>query len=382
MDGRQKGVTVRGNKIYIEFSYRGKRCREATGLEATPANLKYAARKKAAIEHEISTNTFNYGMHFPNSKRANIGLKGAYKSVSRALDEFISAARKRCSASTLRGYNSIVEFHLKPKFGHLSLADLTTSDVRVWISTLNNTSNKRINNILTPLRGIMGDAFADGLIDRDPTQRIKNLRNEKNEPDPFTPVEREKILDVMDVQTRNLFEFAFWTGMRTSELIALQWSDIDFDRQVVRVRRAFVLKQFKETKTQAGQREIKLFPPALEALIRQKSFSYLTGKQVFHNPRTNKPWETDGQIRKTAWQPALRKAGVIYRNPYQTRHTYASTLLSAGENPMWVAQQMGHKDWGMIRKTYGRWIPEVDTSAGGKVMQYWEQICHKEVVSV
>jgi integrase len=31
-------------------------------------------------------------------------------------------------------------------------------------------------------------------------------------------------------------------------------------------------------------------------------------------------------------------------------------MLSRGENPMWVAQQMGHKDWGMIRKVYGRWI--------------------------
>lgn len=43
--------------------------------------------------------------------------------------------------------------------------------------------------------------------------------------------------------------------------------------------------------------------------------------------------------------------------PYQTRHTFASTLLSRGENPLWVAQQMGHKDWGQIIKIYGQWIP-------------------------
>lgn len=116
---------------------------------------------------------------------------------------------------------------------------------------------------------------------------------------------------------------------------------------------------------------MKLFPPALDALADQKQFSLLANGRVFLNPRTNQPWETDGQIRKTLWEPALKKAGVIYRNPYQTRHTYASTLLSAGENPLWVAQQMGHKDWGMIRKRYGRWIPDVDSSAGGKVMQYF-----------
>jgi integrase len=42
----------------------------------------------------------------------------------------------------------------------------------------------------------------------------------------------------------------------------------------------------------------------------------------------------------------LKKANIDYRNPYQTRHTYASQMLSRGENPMWVAHQLGHKDWG------------------------------------
>jgi integrase len=49
---------------------------------------------------------------------------------------------------------------------------------------------------------------------------------------------------------------------------------------------------------------------------------------------------------------------VKYRCPYQTRHTFASMMLSSGKNPMWVASQMGHADWGMIRKVYGRWISQ------------------------
>ena len=46
-------------------------------------------------------------------------------------------------------------------------------------------------------------------------------------------------------------------------------------------------------------------------------------------PRTNSPWESDAQIRKTLWEPLCKRAGVRYRNPYQVRHTYASTLLTA-----------------------------------------------------
>jgi integrase len=87
----------------------------------------------------------------------------------------------------------------------------------------------------------------------------------------------------------------------------------------------------------------------------------LTSEQnaiVFNDSRTNLPWKDDQAIRKIVWTPALKRADIKYRNPYQTRHTFAPMLLSRGENPMFVAQQMGHKDWGMIIKVYGRWIPQ------------------------
>jgi integrase len=50
--------------------------------------------------------------------------------------------------------------------------------------------------------------------------------------------------------------------------------------------------------------------------------------------------------------------------PPRTRHTYASMMLSAGELPMWAAQQMGHSDSTMIVRFYGRWIPEAGPDAG------------------
>ena len=56
---------------------------------------------------------------------------------------------------------------------------------------------------------------------------------------------------------------------------------------------------------------------------------------------------------------------VRYRNPYQTRHTYASQLLSGGENQLFVAQQMGHKTTEMIMRHYGRWVEQ-----GGQKQQH------------
>jgi integrase len=114
---------------------------------------------------------------------------------------------------------------------------------------------------------------------------------------------------------------------------------------------------------------VKLLPPALDALTQQKSWTWLKGEEVFQNPRTLERWTGDQPIRKTLWTHALKRAEVRYRNPYQTRHTYASMMLSAGEHPMWVAQQMGHTDWGMIRRIYGKWIPDADPHAGGRAVE-------------
>lgn len=53
------------------------------------------------------------------------------------------------------------------------------------------------------------------------------------------------------------------------------------------------------------------------------------------------------------------------------RHTFASQALSAGENVMWVANQLGHKDWTITAKVYSRWIPSVAPEAGDKIASVW-----------
>lgn len=127
----------------------------------------------------------------------------------------------------------------------------------------------------------------------------------------------------------------------------------------------------EDTKTVAGRRDVKLLGPALAALLAQKEHTFLEGKAIFHRPdwrhihRTR--WVDDHQI-YDEWRATLKRAQVRYRNPYQTRHTYASMMLSAGEREIWVAKQMGHTDTTSIRRNYGRWIPSSDPDAGGKAV--------------
>jgi integrase len=132
-------------------------------------------------------------------------------------------------------------------------------------------------------------------------------------------------------------------------------------------------------KTRRGTRDVKLLPPALEALTAQKVHSFLAGGIVFFNPLHGKAWEGDQAIRNSAWAPAIKRSGVRYRNPYQTRHTYASMMLSAGESPIWVAQQMGHSDVTMIFRNYGRWIEAKDADSGQKAVAMFSAANDKNV---
>ncbi|NRA21385.1 MAG: site-specific integrase [Oceanospirillaceae bacterium] len=193
------------------------------------------------------------------------------------------------------------------------------------------------------------------MIDKNPMDRFRSLSPKIREPKPFNKSEIDGILNQLAGQEKNLIQFAFYSGLRTSELIGLRWEDVDLNRNLIHVRTAVVRRHEKTTKTASGQRTIELLQESKQALESQLVLSSASVR-VFHDPTTDKQWLGDHIIRKRVWIPALLNAGVEYRNPYQTRHTFASMLLTAGKNPMWVAQQMGHKDWGMIRKVYGRWI--------------------------
>jgi integrase len=277
----------------------------------------------------------------------------------------------RLKASTYDGYRKIVDFQLIPNLGQLSLFEVRRRHVRDWLDTITST-NKRLANIQSVLRKALADAVDDELIETNPlagwTYRKKQPPRERDIVDPFTPGEQQSIIDACPPSMANQVQFALWTGLRTSELIALTWNDIDLRRGVVIVDKALTQAakgEIEDTKTKAGRREVKLLGPARAALIAQKKHTYLAGGPVFLHPIKGARWSGDQEIRKY-WIPLLRRAQVRYRRPYQTRHTYASMMLSAGEHPMWVAKQMGHSDWAMIIRVYGKWMPSADEKAGSR----------------
>lgn len=386
MGRKGTGVTIVSDSSYeIAFTYKGERCRERIKAKPCPANTRKLTQFRAAVMHAIEKGEFDYAKTFPDSKRAaaHAETPGDALTVEAYFDRWLTRKKAEVKASTFKGYALIVNRWVIPKFGKMHLSDLKRGPIRDWLATIDEkkekkVSNKRLSNIQSCMRSALGDAADDEIIETNPLAGYTYARAERpaegvdaDEIDPLSPTEQAAVLTKLPAGNRNMIQFALWTGLRTSELIALNWSDIDFVGGHVRVRRALTreAKGIAEfPKTAAGRRDIRLLGPAKDALQAQKSLTFLA--------------ELDGPIFKTAagerfsgshqlwriWQAALKRAGVRYRNPYQTRHTYASMMLSAGEHPMWVAKQMGHADWTMIARVYGRWMPSADAEAGNRAV--------------
>lgn len=371
--GRGKGVRASSAKsISITFQYRGTRCREKIRIPPNSANLKYAERLKATIEHDIATGTFDYAKHFPASKRARSlsSDPGATITVAEALRRWHDSVQSQIEPETWDAYGKDISFHLAPTFGAAALSSLSRASVRAWVNA-SNLSRGRISNVLTPLRSMLRAALDEETIQRNPLAgfEVRKPQAERiDQIDPFTHDEVEAIAGHCPAELANMVRFWCWAGLRSGEMVALDWSDVDWNRSSVRVSRSIRLGRTKLPKTESGVRDIKLLSPALEALTAQRAYTQLAGREIWIDPRSRMRWVGDGAIR-LLWARALRKAGVRYRYPYQLRHTFASWMLSAGENPLWVAKQMGHRDWSMIVRTYGRWIPDVDPLAGERAVR-------------
>jgi integrase len=379
-EGSDEGIQLRKGKtaesIRILFRYQGKLCRETLPLEHTERNIKVARNRRHAILHDISNNEFKYEEHFPNSatvrkineqreaelRKEEEAQKKSIPALGEYLDEYLKLGLRRWKNSSKNEYEQVVG-QLKKIWGeNKPLPDLTVKVIRNWIMGLG-VGKSRINNLTSPLKGALRLAAIDEVIEYNPFDliNISELIPKKDDDDeddgivdPFSVDEIEAILAACRHQERDMFQFAFGTGMRPCEYINAKWSWINPDKSQIKVAGNYVdgIEQ-RKGKTAKSNRNVHLRKMAFEAL--QNQYDHKSDELIFLDARYNERWDGDRAIR-ARWGRILKAAGVRYRNPYQTRHTYASSLLMLGANILYVAHQLGHEDTTMVTRHYSAWI--------------------------
>lgn len=267
--------------------------------------------------------------------------------------------------------------HLIPRFAGRAVTTITASDIKRLRAALAQLpgrkgqplSAKRINNICVVLRLLLREA-AETFGVANPFATVKPLPVPKADIDPFTFEEMNCIFTGVRRDFYNYYVVRFLTGMRTGEVDGLGWEHIDWTNQKIRVRRTLYKKRLIPPKTEGSVRDIDLLPPVLEVLRAQQAVTGQRSAFVFCT-RTGRPLDHT-RVTKRVWYPTLDRLGLARRTPYQTRHTAATLWLASGENPEWIARQLGHASTAMLFQRYSRFVPNLTRQDGSAFLQLLE----------
>ena len=371
-------IRSRRGLLFMDFRYRGVRCREYTKLTDKPANRKRLQTIMERVEAEILLGSFDYSAYFPNSDRVaqfkeHDDRKTQVQSDTPPFKEFSETWWNENEVSWKHSYRitlrASLDKHILPAFGEIPVSHIAKADILAFRANLAKIPRKdgsqglspaRINTILVPLRLITNEA-ADRFDFSPPFEKIKALKIPKTKVDPFTLDEVQSILTHVREDFRSYFTVRFYTGMRTGELHGLKWKYIDFNRREILVRESLVAGEMTDTKTDSSTRDIPMSQPVFDALKEQHK---RTGKMewVFCNGE-GKNFQVNN-ISNRVWKPILRLLDLPYRRLYQTRHTAATLWLAAGENVLWVSQVLGHADPHVTFQKYAKYAPDLTRRDG------------------
>lgn len=362
------GVYAREASILISFQWNGQRFRESLDLRPTVPNQRAASKIREEVVDLIRLEKFtweDFAEYFPSSPRLKARTTPTTILFGDVQEVWLRLMEPGVSSTTLSEYRNALNRYFLPIYGDRPIRDITYEELALYLAGLDIKAAKTFNNIMTPMRGVFAHALKTGKVAHDITRDIGSRRNQKPLPDPLDTEEVDLVLEHIGKkygeQWLNYFEFAFFSGLRPSEQIALQWESIDFRREQARIERARVRAIDKDTKTHTA-RDIDLQTRALRAITRQRPHSHLIGKHVFLNPVTGEPFADTAAPLDVVWKPTLRAIGIRHRDARQTRHTFATMCLTAGMNPAYVSRQMGHTNPRMFFEVYSKWIDGVANS--------------------
>ena len=220
--------------------------------------------------------------------------------------------------------------------GEARLAELSPDQVSAWRLTVPEGHRFEATQAL---RQVLNRAVNWRLIDDNPAKRVPNPARRCREQRPFDSWQQIRSLAEQLGPTHGpMVLFAAATGLRPSELFALEQRDLDRAAGVVQIRRAYANGRVKHTKTRLSRRAVPLQGIALEALDQLRAQE---DSQVLF-PNADGGHRDFRNFNRRHWKPVQKAAGIDpLRDLYDLRHTYATFALRAGVPVFALSRFMG-----------------------------------------
>lgn len=362
------GIELRSGTIRIRFARDGKRCSETLQLPPTQAGIAAAARLRDQVVNLSKLGLLDdvkYAEFFPGSITVAAPAENAFGVYAQ-----LWLNSRSLTTGSRNNYKSVLNTWWMPKLATMDLPAITAPVLRKLLGELKWTSDAVKANALSKLGTILASAVSDGVLTKNPVDSLETPARVKKEPDPFTQVEADKIIELLYSNKHwpsriygAYFEFAFYTGMRPGEILALRWDRVDMEKRIAHVCSVVALGKVEQRTKTNKDRYVLLNDRAMKALGYAKEYATrrllgegdLTRLPYCFPPSKNSQYVKDTSDLHLRWRSNLDKLGIRYRPPYNARHTYATICLMAGMAPAFIAQQLGHSVQ-MLLSTYARWI--------------------------
>ena len=277
------------------------------------------------------------------------------------------------SDASRASYKSCFLKHILPEFGLQNLKAIGANQLQEFLNRFADTSKSQITLVVGILKSIFASAYAEGLIDRDPTVAlIRPKPQKKDERRPLTSEETERILTTMETHPEGLLlAVLYYLGVRRGEALGLKWGDFDWNDDQVHIQRdidytASVARE-GTLKTDAADRFVPV-PPELKAMLLPKQEN--PDAYVFHD-KHGQP-VSQGTFKRMWCRLMLAADCVEWREvkpgtshdwdilkqvkpiltPHFLRHNYVTLLYEAGVDPLIAMKIVGHSDYQTTANIY------------------------------
>ena len=266
-------------------------------------------------------------------------------------------------------------------FGQTKLSKITRRSYQEFINQYGaNHSRSTMQKVHGTIRSCVSDAVSEGLVHSNFTDRINLVWNEANtmQVEYLSVAEIKALIKSLlngvkpNYTSRYMILCAIYTGLRLGEILALEWSDIDFESRTIKVSKSYdyAAKRTKEPKTESSKRTVRVSASFL-AMIEPLKVN--RQKRVFA--------PADGSyISSSAVNKALRKqlkaCGLVKQDFHfhSLRHSHVALLLYEGVPLYAISKRLGHADMSITARKYAYLIDELRQKSDSRIEEILENL--------
>lgn len=358
---KAKGKRRRADGLWLDTRTPGKHvwCIRFKGLDGRPHRERTQATTKeearAILRRKLSENARAHSLGLTSIQGLN---PTSFRSFAK---DFLEHSEATNSPGTFERYTGCVD-RLLPFFGNMAVGAITPGDIEKYVVQRRKTIKHRpkckhvdctcpslapatVNRERAVLSKALNMALRRGLIDRNPVQAVRPLKENNTRERYLESTEEAKLLAAAQDWLRPTIIVALQTGMRLGEILAIQRGDIDKSRRMLRV-----------PKTKSGKpRHVPLNETVFKTLEAIPAFVGKGGASpfVFVNRETEKPYAPDSVT--SAFRRTVASAGLAVSGPdkitfHTLRHTVVSRLVAAGVPDRKIMKLVGHSTQAMVSR--------------------------------